>query len=165
MRVREKISDKFVTYPNKKLVPLIGHVGEEQYYEIVEEERPIYDYRTHRIERVETYTVAIGELLPIWRVTYELHKLSNEDIQANVEQVLGDYLDKVYPLWERIKHTSIGSESMLAMIQGLEYDADKLAYVQGQLDWVTLCREEAKDQITALYVDGILPTFNFTERP
>ena len=165
-KVREKLSNKTVNYPNRSLVPLINHNGGEQFYEIVENERPQFDYRTHRVERVETYNDEnIGELLPLWEVTYTLHQLSNEQIKANVEQTLGDYLDEVYPLWERIKHTSIGSEAMLSMIQGNAYDTDSLAYVQGQLAWVTNCRQEAKDMIVELYTNGTLPSFNFSERP
>lgn len=91
--------------------------------------------------------------------------LSNEAIKINIEQLLGSHLDESYPLWERIKHTSISSEYTLSIMQGVDYDSDKLTYIQGQLDWVTRCRIEAKKMITDLYENKIIPSFEFEKRP
>jgi len=78
IKVREKISDSTVTYPNKELVALVGHVGAEEYYEIVMEDKPTFDYRTHKVERVETYTTEKGVLLPKWVVSYNKTQFPND---------------------------------------------------------------------------------------
>lgn len=119
-------------------------------------ELPQYDGRTHRLgEYYDNGTV----------VTKDAIQLSNEQIAQNVANELGSYLDEVYPLWERIKHTAYGSECMLAMIQQQPYDADKLSMVQELLDWVTRCRNSAEDMVTELYTNGTIPSFEFEQRP
>ena len=96
VKVREKLSDKTVNYPNAELVPLIGHTGLEEYYEILEDDRPTFDGRTHKIKRTETYTEDIGVLLPIWHVTYEIIQLNDGKIRTAIDNEVEDYIETFY---------------------------------------------------------------------
>lgn len=96
MRVREKISDKTVNYPNAELIPLIGHTGLEEYYEIVKDDHPIYDGRTHKDVRSEQYTTDIGVLLPIWRVSFTVQQLGNAKIKKALEEAADSWIEEHY---------------------------------------------------------------------
>lgn len=86
IKVREKRSDKTVNYPNIELVPLEGHIGGEEYYEILEGEIPEFDYKTHKLIVKEEYTKDMGKIYPLWKQTYSLEELSTEEIKANIIQ-------------------------------------------------------------------------------
>lgn len=164
MRVKEKISGKVVNYPNLNIQdPVIGHMHNEEYYFIEELDRPVYDYRTHKLIRTETFTEELKHPhLPIYRISYKAERLSDEEIIIHLSTALGQYLDELYPNWERIKHNAQGSEILLQMFQGLEYDTTKLIYVNSMLQWVTTCRAE-RDTMEANL--PALPSFNFSPRP
>ena len=117
---------------------------------------PEYNYRIEKLGDI----VLDGEVYK-----YTVEPLPVETVVENVQDELGSYLDDVYPLWERIKHTAYGSEAMLAMIQGTEYDVDRLAMVQNLLAWITRCRKDAENQINEFVNNGVIPSFEFEARP
>lgn len=147
MKVREKISDKTVNYPNAELVPLIGHVGLEEYYEIVENERPVYDYRTHKLNRVETYTTNIGILLPIWEVTWVLTQKSDSEIIKSIENAAENWIESFFPQPKQNK-----------LFRKKNKGGNPQDYKDFD-DWTDIVESEAQVMIDAL---PTMPSFNFT---
>ena len=101
IKVREKISDKTVNYPASELVPLVNHTGLEEYYEIVINDQPTYDSRTHKIKRVEAYTLNVGELLPIWEVTWELNQKTDSEIIKSINNAANEWVVSFFPQSEQ----------------------------------------------------------------
>ena len=147
MKVREKISDKTVNYPNKDLVPLVGHVGSEEYYEIVENERPTFDYRTHKLNRVETYTENIGVLLPIWEVTWELNQKTDGEIIKSINNAANEWIESFFPQYEENR-----------LFRKKNKGGNPQDYKDFE-DWTDIVESEAQAMITAL---SLVPDFNFT---
>ena len=88
VKVRERISDKTVYYPNKELVPLVGFDKKQDFYEIEIEETPVIDIRTHKLKRIETYSNKKGKVYKKWIVSFEVKQLSNEEITNNLNEVI-----------------------------------------------------------------------------
>lgn len=163
MIVIERNSGKRVQYPNKDITkPLIGFTGDEKYYFIQEDERPTCDYRTHRIERTEEYLddVKVYDHLPVYKVSYEVVQISNEEIIVNLNNAVGEHLDSQYPEWERIKHNA----EITAMLVYQSIDTERKEYIESLFNWSTQCRAE-RDEQEADLLNGILPSFEFTDRP
>lgn len=165
IKVREKNSDKTVNYPNKELVPLVGHVGNEDYYEIEEGDMPSIDFRTHEIETKEEYTNEKGVLYNKWKVSHVKKQLPNDKIISNIQDELGAYLDKAYPNFKRIKHIA---EEIYINRKGLaeqEPYKSRLVYIENMYNWITASRQDVVDEITELVTNGTLPSFEFREMP
>ena len=150
MKVREKISDKTVNYPNAELIPLIGFEGLEEYYEILEDDRPTYDGRTHKIKRTETYTEDIGVLLPIWHVEYEIIQLNDGKIRTAIDDEVENYIETFYNdrKQRRLVTKAIDNPTANTFVKYANFISD--------------CETEAQAMKDAL---PILPSFNFTSIP
>jgi len=153
IKVREKISDKTVNYPNAELVPLIGHDGLTEYYEILINDQPQYDYRTHKLNRVETYTTNIGVLLPIWEVTYQIIQLNNGKIRSAIDDEMEEYLETFY---NQRKQNRLITKAIDDPTSNLWL---KFA------NFIVAIEAEAQAMKDALDNDGILPDFNFISIP
>ena len=153
MIVREKISDKNVRYPNKDLVELIGHTGGEEYYEILEDERPTYDSRTHKLKRVETYTTDIGVLLPIWHVTYEVIQLNDGKIKSAIDDAVEDYIETFYNDRKQRRLVTKAIDNPTANL-----------FVK-YATFISSCEAEAQAMKDNLTDNGVLPDFNFISEP
>jgi len=78
------------------MVQIIGHVGIEEYYHIEIAERPTFDGRTHKLVRDEEYSLDIGELLPIWYVTFTVQQLGNAKIKRALEDAADEWIEEHY---------------------------------------------------------------------
>jgi len=153
IKVREKISDRTVNYPNAELVPLIGFNGLEEYYEIDIQEQPQYDGRTHKIKRTETYTTDMGILLPIWRVTFEVIQLNNGKIKSAIDDAVEEYIETFYNdrKQRRLVTKAIDNPTANLFVKYATFISD--------------CEAEAQAMKDALDNDGTLPSFNFVSVP
>ena len=153
IKVREKISDKTVNYPASSLVPLVNHTGLEEYYEIVINDQPTYDSRTHKIKRVESYTLNVGVLLPIWEVTWEVTQLNNGKIKTAIDDEVENYIETYY-----------NDRKQRRLITKAINDPTSNLFVK-YATFISNCEAEAQAMKDDLDNNGTLPSFNFISIP
>jgi hypothetical protein len=160
---------KRAQYPAKDYRPIQKLVGNIKYYAIVENERPDYNRSTHKLVKSEVFNDEAWENKPhigILNITYTTERLTDDQINENLNNSVGQHLDSLYPEWERSKHAG---ESLRYMLKGQENwtpeDLDRINYIQSTADWCRSCRELRDQKETELRTNGTLPAFEWPERP
>ena len=160
LRLDKNTGDKkIVVYPRQDLKPIIGLDENITYYGIIEESRPVHDYRTHSLKTVETFNDdAFEELLHIKTYTksYSIEQLPNETIISNLNNSVGNHLDSSFPMWKQIKY-------LKELANGIT--DERKAEVQPFFDWQNKCREERDLKEDELLNDNKLPSFDWEVMP
>lgn len=154
-------------YPNKDISkPLLGATVDV--YKLVSESKE-YNQMTHKLvndgyeftnEPYEGH-----EHIKIAKIKYSELQLSNEEIISKLNQSLGSFLDKNYPLWERAKHAGEGNYINWDKDNLTQEQLDRKAYIDSIYAWITRCRLDRDNKENELLTNGILPDFNWEKRP
>lgn len=137
-----------------------------QYYYQVNEDRPSYDHRTHRLVKSEVWTNdpwnEHNHIL-IYRISWTTEQLDDQIIIDHLNNELGLYLDETCPMWKRNKlHTEslFFIDKILIQQQVLsQAEQDRMAYIKSIQTWFEQCRAARQSEEDALLADGTLPDF------
>jgi len=84
-----------------------------------------------------------------------------------LNESLGNFLDREYPIWERTKHAGEGSYILNLMITGnlTEEEIKRKEYIDSTYNWITNCRLERDRRELEYLTNNIFPSFEWEARP
>lgn len=166
---REILEDKetldIVNYPRHDNGIIEGLSDNIKFYHIIDNPPP-YDRLTHRLI-IDGYdfieTGHIGEAYKLYR----LEQLTNDEIIANLNNSLGEHLDNNYPAYEETKH--LAQILRLSLVKNKDtwntQDNARFNYMLSMGDWQAKCRDERDRREEELINNGVLPSFEWDEKP
>ena len=163
------IDDKIINkYPRVNLEESI--VGlKSAIYKIVDR-YPEYNPEIQDIEKSDIEkTIELYKGLSHIFIAYQNYKvvdLPTQHIINKLNEGLGNYLDSVYPLWERAKHAGEGNYINWDKDNLTQEQIDKKAYIDSIYAWITRCRQERDLREKEFLINGTIPDFyNWEPRP
>lgn len=157
-------------YPRKNITEPIQGLVDIKIYKIVDT-TPNYNPLLHKLEkkdfRISEDLFESNKHLLIAYQEYDQIQLSADVIINNLNNSLGEFLDKSYPIWERIKHSGFGNYYLESKINGIitEEEEEKRVMIDTLYSWITSQRELRDKKETELLTNGILPDFTWEARP
>jgi len=148
-------------YPNFDISsPIDGLVDSIKFYFIEQIATPNYDARTHELQPVQKLIEKSNATYPhlgTAKHSWSKVRLSNETIISNLDNEVGNYLDTKYPPWKRQKHSD--------EVQFGNPSAERITKIKELKSWEGRVREQRDLQESQLINNGILPTFEFEQKP
>ena len=173
MKVIKHIKDtdckEFVQYPTKMGNLVVGLDANIEYYEIVEFDKPICNLEQFNIKQTIELTEIKGQYnLNIANVKYLKEEKSKNVIINYINTNLGEFLDREYPHFLRIKHLKeatifeirIGTEENISEEEQNRYD-----YINSLDSWITECRQQREDFERTFLDTGILLDLIYSPKP
>jgi len=160
LRLNKKTGEKdVVTYPRADLKPVVDLSEDIEFYGIIKEAIPCFDYRTHEIKTIETFYEDAFEgrsHIKTLIKSHEIEQLSNERITQELNNSVGIHIDTNYPLWKQNKH---------ALEIQIGTCLDRINYITGLFSWAQRCRAERDNRENELVNNNKLPLFEWEQKP
>lgn len=157
-------------YPRSDMGEIYG-LDEDVTFYILEDEKPVYDQKTQKIENngIDFLDENNSEHPALKRAIkqYITTDLPVNVIVENMNKSLGDHIDNKYPYWKQVKHTAEATRLFVEKGQGNwdEFDQLRFEYIMSKANWARSLRQERDQRELELRNNGIIPSFVWDDMP